>query len=186
MIPYLISLFIALGVYFLGKFIGKRFTNFHEFSYLGFAIISFILAAILHADVQNTILKTFINCPFIDRRTIILLAVILGLICILIILRIENERKGSVMNDLSSWIYFNRLMERWGKDAGELHRMILDTELMEKRHVDYTDYASSQATPHIIPVENIEAEFDIIDDRLCFKRKDIEKFEKKYIKVTIT
>ena len=60
--------------------------------------------------------------------------------------RSESASKAA-MNDLSSWIYFNSLMKRWKKDARELHRMILDTELMKKRHVDYTDYASSQATP---------------------------------------
>jgi len=136
--------------------------------------------------VQNTILKTFVNCPFIDRRTIILLAVILGLIGILIILRIENKRKGSAMNNLLPWIYFHRLMERWKLNRIELHERILNTELRGKRHVDYTDYASSQETPYIIPIEKIETEFDIIDDKLCFKRKDIEEFEKKHGKLTFT
>jgi len=77
-------------------------------------------------------------------------------------------------------------MERWELSNIELHEKILNTELRGKRHVDYTDYASSQETPYIIPIEKIETEFDIIDDKLCFKRKDIEEFEKKHGKLTFT
>ena len=108
MAPYLISFFIALGVYFLGKFIGKRFTNFHESSYLGFAIISFILAFILHTKVQNTILKTLVNYPFIDRRTIISFTIALGIITILFICLGEVRRKTTSkplsIRALNPWI----------------------------------------------------------------------------------
>lgn len=93
---------------------------------------------------------------------------------------------GVAMKDLSPWIYFNNLTERWKLSKIELHEKILNTELRGKRHVDYTDYTSSQETPYMIPVNNIEAEFDIIDDKLCFKRKDIEEFEKKHGKATST
>ncbi len=90
------------------------------------------------------------------------------------------------MNKLSPWIYFNDLKERWKLSRIELHEIILNTELLGKRHVDCTDYASSQAAPYIIPVKKIETEFDIVDDKLCFKRKNIEEFEKKHRKVTFT
>lgn len=193
MIPFLISILIALGVYFLTRFIGKRITDFHDFSYLGFAIISFMWAFILHDKINTAILSKLPTYPFLDRRTIILLAIVLGLIGISTILRIEGRRKidtnksiGVEMNYLSSWIYFNRLMERWKLSRIELHEKILNSELRGKRHVDYTDYASSQETPYIIPIEKIKTEFDIIDDKLCFKRKDIEEFEKKHGKVTFT
>jgi len=33
---------------------------------------------------------------------------------------------------------------------------------------------------YIIPLKKIKTEFDISDDKLCFKREDIEKFEKKH------
>ena len=81
----LIPSFISLGVYFLGKFIGKRF-NFSEFSYLGFAIISFVLAFICLEENQTVILKIFVNYPFIDRRTILLAIVALCFIAIFSIL----------------------------------------------------------------------------------------------------
>ena len=99
MIPVLISSLISLGVYFLGKFIGKRF-NFSELSYLGFAIISFILAFICHDKIQNAILNIFVNYPFIDRRTIILLAIALCLIALLFILFIENRRGKAPTNKI--------------------------------------------------------------------------------------
>jgi hypothetical protein len=91
---------------------------------------------------------------------------------------IWKSRRNIPMSNLSPWIFFNSLKERWGKDARELHQMILETELVGKRYVDYTDYASSQAIPEIFSVKDIDTEFDIIDDRLCFKREDIEEFEK--------
>ena len=184
--PFPTSILIGLGVYLLSKFIGKRISDFHELSYLGFAVISFLWAFILQGKVSAIILSKFANSPFIDRQTIILLAIDLGLIGILMILRIEDRREDGTINDLSSWIYFNRLMERWKLNGIELHEKILNTELRGKRHVDYTDYASSQETPYIIPIKRIEAEFDIIDNKLCFKRKDIEEFEKKYRKKTTT
>ena len=92
----------------------------------------------------------------------------------------------AAMNDSSPWIYFDRLMARWKLSETELHERILNTKLRGKRYVDYTDYASSQETPNIIPVEEIETEFDIIDKRLCFRREDIEEFEKKHGKAIFT
>ena len=96
--------------------------------------------------------------------------------------RLSNGKplQAMAMKDLSPWIYFNELLERWKLSEKELHQRISSVELRGKRHVDYTDYASSQATSWIIPIKKIETEFDIIDDRLCFKRQDIEEFENKY------
>ncbi len=89
---FLIPSFVSLGVYFLGKFIAKRF-NFSEFSYLGFAIISFVLAFIHLEENQTTILKIFVNYPFIDRRTIILATWALCLMAIFFIFFKGTRRK---------------------------------------------------------------------------------------------
>jgi len=104
-------------------------------------------------------------------------ACVIGIL-LLVLFHVWKSRQGVAINDLPPWIYFNRLMERWKLSRKELHNTILNTQLRGKRYVDYTDYASSQTTPYIVPVKTIEIEFDIIDDRLCFKRKDIEEFEK--------
>ena len=112
----------------------------------------------------------------------------LGFSILLIVSILLHSHQSGIKenNDLSSWIYFNRLMEIWKLNRIELHEKILNTELRGKRHVDYTDYASSQETSYIIPVKKIDTEFDIIDDKLCFRRKDIEEFEKKYRKINPT
>lgn len=90
-----------------------------------------------------------------------------------------NSIEDDGIKNLSPWIYFHSLMERWKISEQALRQIISTTELLGQRHVDYTDYASSQAIQDIFPVKKIKTEFDIIDDRLCFKRKDIEEFEKK-------
>lgn len=98
MAPYLISLLIALGVYFLGRFIGKSF-NLSPNSYLGFAIISFVLAFICHTEGQEVLLKRFTNFPFIDRSTIIWPIIGLCGISLLLIFFVEGRRKQKVKND---------------------------------------------------------------------------------------
>ena len=104
MSPYLISLLIALGVYFLGRFIGKRF-NLSQNAYLGFAIISFVLAFICHAKGQEALLKLSTNFPFIDRSTVIWSSIGLCGIFLLLIFFVEGRRKidHNLNADIDEW-----------------------------------------------------------------------------------
>ena len=92
MSPYLTSSLIALGVIFLRTFIGKRF-NLSQYSYLGFAAISFSLAFICHEDGQKSLLKLFINFPFIDRSTVIWSVIGLCAIFLFLIFFVEGRRR---------------------------------------------------------------------------------------------
>ena len=90
--PVLISSFVGFGVFFVGKFIGKKF-NLSANSYLGFAIISFVLALICHAKIQDALLKLFANFLFIDRTTIIRSVIGLCVIYLLSIFLVEGRKK---------------------------------------------------------------------------------------------
>jgi len=148
--PYLISLFIALGVYFLGKFIGKRF-NLSPYSYLGFAIISFVLALICHTEVLNTLRKYFANFSFVDRSSIILSVIGLCFIALLLILLAEKRRKrvAVVKIDLNKIIenitQYNQQMQivrdamnEKGKvpSKSELATMQITYERLVRPHID--------------------------------------------------
>lgn len=76
----------------MGKFIGKRF-NLSSNSYLGFAIISFVLAFICHAKGQEALFKLFANFQFINHSTIIWSIIGLCGIFLLLILFVEGRRK---------------------------------------------------------------------------------------------
>jgi len=89
--PYLISLLIALGVFFLGKFIGKRF-GLSPNSYLGFAIISFVLAFICYKEGRETLLKPLTDFPFISNEMAI--CSVIGLCGISIVLIFFANRKN--------------------------------------------------------------------------------------------
>ena len=88
----LIPSLVALGVYFLGRSIGKRF-DLSANSYLGFAIISFVLAFIFHAKGQDVLLKLLSNFPIIDPSTIVRSVIGLCFIALLFIFLAESRRK---------------------------------------------------------------------------------------------
>jgi hypothetical protein len=83
--PLLISLFVALGIFLLGKFIGKRF-SWSANTYLWLALLSFILALILHEKVRNNLIIFYIDSRFVSHSTIIFSA--LGLLCVIVFLLI--------------------------------------------------------------------------------------------------
>ena len=102
----------------MGKFIGKRF-NLSPNSYLGFAIISFVLAFICHAKGQEALLKLFANCQFVDRSTIIWSGIGLCGIFLLLILFVEGRRKPTLSaTDKEAMATLKRVTGEWltGKD----------------------------------------------------------------------
>ncbi len=90
--PFLISSLIALGVLFFGRFMGKRF-DLSANSYLGFAIISFVLAFIFHAKGQEVLFKLLSNFTIIDQSTIVRSVIGLCFIALLFIFLAERRRK---------------------------------------------------------------------------------------------
>lgn len=138
----LTSAIISLGVYFLGKFIGKRF-NFSEFSYLGLAAVSFILAAILHEEVQNAILTKFTNYPFIDRTTIILLPIAFCLVAVLFIFIREDRRKEVSVDRVDGEQKPNPYSGTPPKKANKILKLFAGTEhgvLSKLNIVDMTNF----------------------------------------------
>ena len=75
----------------MGKFISKRF-NLSPNSYIGFAIVSFVLAFICHEDGRRSLFKLFVGFPAIDHSTIIYSVV--GLCVISISLTFFANRKN--------------------------------------------------------------------------------------------
>ena len=68
----------------MGKFISKRF-NLSPNSYIGFAIVSFVLAFVCHENGRKSLFKLFIDFPIIDHSTIIYSIISLCGISILLI-----------------------------------------------------------------------------------------------------
>ena len=85
MYPLLISSLVAFGILLLGKFIKKRF-NWSENTYLWLALLSFLLAFILHEEVRNDIVAFYIDSHFVSQSAI--MSSILGLLCVIVLLLI--------------------------------------------------------------------------------------------------
>jgi hypothetical protein len=136
---FLTSLLGGLGILFMGKYIGKKF-DLSANSYLGFAIISFVLIFISQTKGQDILLKFFVNFPIIDRATIVRFVIGLCAIAFLLIWFAEGRKRSTPLFSLYRNIYRYYASVKKCVDMYDVSRMQNRFRTQNKRLEELEEY----------------------------------------------